>query len=231
MKIKNEIQAFKWNAQYMQAPSAEGSAIVKRSWWKRWEGLEPPDCSIIIQSWDTAFTAKTRSDYSACTTWGVFNTGGTGGRSTANLILLDAYRDRLEFTELKEMAYLKYIRYNPDSLVIETRAAGWPLIHELRERGIPNISDYTPSRGEDKTVRVNAVSDMFASGIVWAPDQPWAEDVIEEFSDFPTGESDDLLDSATQALMRFRQGGFLRLASDYYDDENDFVPIDASGYY
>jgi predicted phage terminase large subunit-like protein len=231
LAIKNEISPFRWNAQYMQRPSSSEMSLVKKEWWQLWDKEEPPDCTYIIQSWDTAFTKNTRSDYSACTTWGVFYTTSSAGaqrRSTANLILLDAYKGRLEFPDLKNMAYQKYMQYTPDTLVIETRAAGWPLIHELRERGLL-VSDYTPSRGEDKFVRVNAVTDMFASGIIWAPDTAWAAEVKEEFADFP-GDHDDLLDSSTQALIKFRQGGLIRLATDFYD-EDDFQEIDASGYY
>ncbi len=224
LAIKAEIAGFRWNAQYMQDPTSDETAIVKRGWWKKWEKEEPPECYYIIQSWDTAFTKKTRSDYSACTTWGVFKIG-----RVANLILLDAYRDRIEFPDLKEMAHLKYEQYKPDTLIIETRAAGWSLIQELRERGI-YASDYTPSRGDDKYVRINAVADMFKSGVIWAPDKAWAEDVIEEFSDFGEGaEHDDYVDSSTQALARFRQGGFIRLPTDYEDDSY-FEPINAAYY-
>jgi predicted phage terminase large subunit-like protein len=231
LAIKNEIAPFRWNAQYMQDPTSSAAAIIKREWWRKWERPEPPECNFIIQSWDTAFTKNTRSDYSACTTWGVFHhhSHADSRKSTANLILLDAYKGRLEFPELKEMAFKKYTQYDPDMLVIETRASGWPLIFELRERGIL-VSDYTPSRGEDKYVRINAVSDMFASGIVWYPtDMQFAAEVIDEFADFP-GEHDDLVDSTTQALIKFRQGGLIRLASDFMDDD-DFHPVDASGYY
>jgi predicted phage terminase large subunit-like protein len=228
MKIKNEISLFRWNAQYMQQPSSSGTASVKREWWKTWEEKDPPQCEFIIQSWDTAFTKNTRSDFSACTTWGVFYTGRAQGRSVANLILLDSFKDRLEFPDLKQKAWEKYMQYEPDRLIIETRAAGWPLIHELRERGLI-ITDYTPSRGEDKYVRVNAVSDIFRQGLVWAPDQPFAEQVIEEFADFP-GENDDLVDSSTQALINFRQGGLLALPTDFEDDEDYFTPIRAAYY-
>ena len=229
LKIKAEIQPFRWNAQYMQSPTSESAAIVKRGWWKKWLEDDPPDCEFVIQSWDTAFTKKTRSDHSACTTWGVFYVGGSNQKKVANLILLDAYMARLEFPDLKEMAFQKYMQFQPDSLVIESRAAGWPLIYELRERGI-QVTDYTPSRGEDKNVRVNSVADVFASGIVWYPDKDWAEDVIEQFSDFPNGESDDLVDSSTQAIIRFRQGRFLALKTDYYNDEEEFVPRRADYY-
>ena len=213
----------------MQSPTSESAAIVKRGWWKKWLEDDPPDCEFVIQSWDTAFTKKTRSDHSACTTWGVFYVGGSNQKKVANLILLDAYMARLEFPDLKEMAFQKYMQFQPDSLVIESRAAGWPLIYELRERGI-QVTDYTPSRGEDKNVRVNSVADVFASGIVWYPDKDWAEDVIEQFSDFPNGESDDLVDSSTQAIIRFRQGRFLALKTDYYNDEEEFVPRRAAYY-
>ena len=223
LKIKAEIQPFRWNAQYMQSPTSEESAIVKRSWWKRWKEEKPPECTYIIQSWDTAFTKKTRSDYSACTTWGVFYIG-----RVANLILLDAHRERMEFPELKEKAYQLWKQYDPDSLVIETRAAGWPLIYELRERGV-YPTDYSPSRGEDKFVRVNACSDMFKAGVIWVPELEFADDVIEEFSDFPSGENDDLVDSSTQALMRFRQGGFIPLESDEFGT-TVHTPINANYY-
>jgi len=232
LAIKNEISPFRWNAQYMQRPSSSEMALVKGDWWKTWDKPDPPECNFIIQSWDTAFTKGTRSDYSACTTWGVFyptSSVRAQQRAVANLILLDAYKGRLEFPELKDMAYEKYMQYTPDMLVIETRAAGWPLIHELRERGLL-VTDYTPSAGEDKFVRVNAVTDMFRSGIVWAPPTQFAEQVKEEFADFP-GEHDDLLDSSTQALIKFRRGGLIRLQTDFYDDDDDFQPIDASGYY
>ena len=79
--------------------------------------------------------------------------------------------------------------------------------------GIP-VSEFTPSRGNDKVARVNAVSDLFSSGVVWTPETRWAEEVVEEFASFPNAEHDDLVDSSTQALLRFRQGGFISIDSD-----------------
>jgi len=136
----------------------------------------------------------------------------------ANIILLDAFKDRMEFPELKNVAHKSYKEWEPDACIVEAKAAGAPLIFELRQMGIP-VSDYTPSRGNDKIARVNAVSDLFASGVVWAPATNWAEQVIEEFAAFPVGEHDDLVDSSTQALLRFRQGGFVRVPSDEEEEE------------
>ena len=217
--LRSELPAPKWQAQYQQDPSSEESALVKREWWQKWEDERPPQCEFIIQSWDTAFLKTQRADYSACTTWGVFYHPDEQGVTQPNIILLDAFKDRLEFPELKKCAFEFYNEFEPDACIVEAKAAGTPLIFELRAMGIP-VSEYTPSRGNDKISRVNAVSDLFASGIVWCPETRFAEEVIEEFASFPAGEHDDLVDSSTQALLRFRQGGFLRLGSD--EDEEPF---------
>ena len=216
--LRAELPTSKWSAQYQQDPTSEEGALIKREWWKTWEGLEPPECEFVIQSWDTAFLKTQRADYSACTTWGVFyRENKDDGKIAPNLILLDAHKERLEFPDLKRRALEKYKAYSPDAFIVEAKAAGQPLIFELRALGIP-VSEYTPSRGNDKISRVNAVSDLFASGIVWCPQTRWAEDVIEEFAGFPNMEHDDLVDSTTQALLRFRQGGFVPLYSDEEDE-------------
>ena len=222
--LKAELPLSKWSAQYQQDPSSEEGAIIKREWWREWEQKDPPQCDFVIQSWDTAFLAKETADYSACTTWGVF----TNNDGEANIILLDALQERLEFPNLKIRAYQMYKEYDPDAFIVEAKAAGTPLIFELRQMGIP-VGEYTPSRGHDKIARVNAVSDLFSSGHVWAPKTRWAELVIEEFASFPLGDHDDLVDSSTQALLRFRRGGFISIESD--EPMDDFLPMRKADYY
>jgi len=220
--IRDELPISKWVAQYQQTPTAEEGALVKRNWWKRWPYKEPPQVEFVIQSWDTAFTKTERSDYSACTTWGVFNHEHEDtGKFLPNVILLDAFRERLEFPALKNEALAHHKKWSPEAFIVEKSAAGAPLIQELRHMGIP-VGEFTPTRGNDKIARVNAVSDLFSSGVVWAPETRWAEEVIEEFAEFPAGEHDDYVDSATQALMRYREGGFVRTPS---DEEDDMVPV------
>jgi predicted phage terminase large subunit-like protein len=213
--LKAELPHSKWMAQYQQDPTSDVSAIIKREWWQIWEDERPPRCEFIIQSWDTAFLKHERADYSACTTWGVFY--NNEDENDANIILLDAFKKRMEFPELKETAYECYTEWEPDSLIIEAKAAGAPLVFELRARGIP-VQEFTPSRGNDKIARLNAVADIFASGKVWVPNTNWAEELVEEVASFPSGEHDDMVDSMTQALLRFRRGGFIRLDSDYKDE-------------
>ena len=217
--LKTELPVSKWNAQYMQTPTSEEGAMVKRDWWQIWEKEDPPRCEFIIQSWDTAFTKNERSDYSACTTWGVFYLNEN--TDDPNIILLDALKQRLEFPELKAKALEMYKEWEPDAFIVEAKAAGSPLIFELRRMGIP-VSEFTPTRGNDKIARMNSVTDLFSSGKVWAPPRRWAEEVIEEMAAFPNSEHDDLVDSSTQALIRYRKGGFISLPSDEPDEPIHF---------
>ena len=228
LKLRNELPLAKWQAQYQQDPTSEEGALVKREWWKVWEGERPPPCEFIIQSWDTAFTKNERSDYSACTTWGVFYINENP--NDANIILLDALKERLEFPELKKRAMDMYTEWEPDACVVEAKASGAPLVFELRRMGIP-VQEYTPTRGNDKISRVNSVADMFASGKVWAPRKRWAEEVIEELAAFPNSDHDDLVDSTTQALIRFRKGGFIRLDTDEEEDIKYFKSKRKAAYY
>ena len=217
--LKNELPNSKWMAQYQQNPTSEVSAIVKREWWQIWEEENPPACDFVLMSWDTAFEKTQRADYSACTTWGVFYKDGPDGIPQANIILLNAFRDRLEFPELKREAISQYRSWEPDSVIIEKKASGAPLIYEMRAMGIP-VQEFTPSRGNDKISRLNSVSDLFASGLVWVPNLRWAEEVVEEVASFPAGEHDDYVDSTSLALMRFRKGGYVRTPLDEEDTQN-----------
>ena len=206
-----------WNAQYMQNPVSEEGALIKREWWKVWDKEDPPVCDFTIMSLDAAQEANNRSDYNALTTWGVFFNDETNNFA---IILLNSIKKRLEYPELKKLVLAEYKEWQPDAFMVEKKSNGSALYQEFRRMGIP-VGEFTPGKGQDKIARVNAVSDLFASGIVWAPDRRWAKDVIEECNDFPSGTNDDLVDSTTLALLRFRQGGFLRLPSD--EPEDDFL--------
>ena len=227
LSAKSSMDPKYWNAQYMQQPTSDNSAIIARKNWRIWESDTPPDCEYIIQSWDTAHETKTTSDYSACTTWGVFYNEEENSR--AQVILLDAFKDRMAFPELKTIAMKHWKEWEPDAFIVEKKAAGGPLIQELRNMGIP-VQEFTPSRGNDKMVRVNAVADMFTSGLVWAPDTRWAREVIEEVASFPVGENDDYVDTTTQALLRVRQGGFIRVDMDE-PEEPQFFKRRVAAYY
>ena len=218
-KVKATLPVAKWNAQWMQNPTSEEGALIKREWWRKWKSDTIPPLYHVIQSYDTAFMKKETADFSAITTWGVFYPSEDSG---ANLILLDAIKGRYEFPELRRKALEQYKYWQPESVLIEAKASGLPLTYELRKMDIP-VMNFTPSKGNDKHVRVNSVAPLFESGMIWAPEFKFAEDVIEECAAFPFGDHDDLVDSMTQAVMRFRQGGFVTHPEDYVEPKRELI--------
>ena len=228
--LREELPNSKWMAQYQQNPVSESSAIIKRDWWRTWESDTPPQCDFILMSWDTAFEKTQRADYSALTTWGVFHQPDDTGTVQTNIILLNAFRERMEFPRLKQAALNHYKDWKPDSIIIEKKASGAPLIYEMRAMGIP-VQEFTPNKGNDKISRLNAVADLFASGRVWAPNTHWAEEVIEEVASFPSGEHDDYVDATSLALSRLRLGGFVSTELDEPEPVRQFKSLKHRGYY
>lgn len=221
-QIRNTLAPHLWAAQYMQNPTTAEGALIKKEWWQHWPEEDPPPCEYTIMSLDAAQEAHNRADYNAVTMWGVFYRENDDGIPVANIILLNAWKQRMEFPELKNTMIEEYNTWEPDTFIVEKKSNGAALYQELRATGIP-VSEFTPSKGNDKIARVNAVATLFESGLVWAPkDRRWAQEVIEECSDFPNGEHDDYVDSCTQALRRFRDGGFIRLPTDYDDEVREF---------
>jgi predicted phage terminase large subunit-like protein len=213
LKVKAALSVSKWNAQWQQDPTSEETAVIKREWWQEWDEEDIPNLDYIIQSYDTAYSKKETADYSAITTWGVFQPHNNGDE---HLILLDAKRGRWNFPELKQIALEENEYWEPDLMLIEAKASGTPLADEMRLQNLP-VATFAPGRkrgggGMDKTTRMHMVSPIFESEKVWYPaGEKFADEVIEEVASFPNGEHDDFCDSMTMALMRFRQGGFISL--------------------
>jgi predicted phage terminase large subunit-like protein len=230
LKVKASLSPGKWNAQWQQDPTSDDIAMVKREWWQLWEREDTPRLDYIIQSYDTAYSKKETADYSAITTWGVFEPKENGEQ---HLILLDAKKGRWNFPELKEIAVEQNEYWEPDMMLIEAKASGSSLADELRLINLP-VTTYSPGRrkgggGMDKTTRMHMVSPIFESGKVWYPDERFADEVIEEVASFPNGDHDDYCDSMTMALMRFRQGGFISLQGE--EIAEDWFPRRAREYY
>ncbi len=216
MRTKASMPTFQWNAQYQQTPTAEEAALVKREWWQVWEQESPPSCEYIIMSLDAAAEKHNRADYTALTTWGVFLYEET---NNYNIVLLNSIKKRMEFPELKDMAMEEYNEWQPDAFIVEKKSAGTAIYQEMRRMGLP-VQEYTPHRGTgDKLARLNSVADIIASGMAWVPSTRWADELVEEIAGFPFMSNDDLVDSTVMALLRFRQGGFIRLPTDEWEDE------------
>lgn len=226
-RTKASMPVFQWNAQYQQQPTAEEAALIKREWWQIWEKDDPPTCEYIIMSLDAAAETHNRADFTAITTWGVFLNEETGAH---NIILLNSIKERMEFPELKRVAMDSYDEWEPDAFIVEKKSAGTALYQEMRRMGIP-VQEFTPHRGSgDKLARLNSVADIVASEICWVPETRWAEEVVEEIAGFPFMSHDDLVDATVMALMRFRNGGFIRLPTDE-PEEMQYFKQRRGGYY
>ena len=218
LAVKASLSPQKWQAQWQQQPTNDEGAILKRDWWQVWPSDEAPPVEYIIQSYDTAYSKKETADFSVITTWGVFYPDQDSG---PNIILLDVTRGRWDFPELKRIAKENYDQWKPDNVLIEAKATGITLQQELRRMGIP-VTMYSPGgrrSGQDKVSRAHSVAPILESGMVWAPDTDWAEELVEECAAFPNGDNDDMVDSTTQALNRFRAGNFISLGTDLLEDE------------
>jgi predicted phage terminase large subunit-like protein len=219
-KVKENIGMMRWNAQYMQQPTSVEQAMVKPSDWIPWtepgETKPPPRCSFIVQSWDTAHSAKKHANPSACTTWGV-----TEVENRPALVLLHAWQDRVEFPELKLRAKELYKEWKPDYVIIESQASGRPLMAEMRVAGVP-VVEFKAQSGVDKITRVNAVTDLFKAGFVRYVPSSDTNQVISQLAEFPAGSADDLVDSTTAALdLLKRQINDYRRKEATEDDDED----------
>lgn len=251
-KLREVLPKWQWHAQYMQHPVGKGVSTIRTEWWRNWDhrypdghpragDLIPPSCTFKIQVWDTSYGKNSLSDYSACTTWGVFTervvdpiTGAN--RDENRLILIDAVRGRWEFPELKDNCRQQIHLHKPDVCLVEAKVTGISLIQEMARSGI-YLKPVNPDRGpvqHDLRTRLSEVADIFRKGMVFAPlDELWAKEVVDETAQVPFGENDDFAATVWMAVRRFRQAGFIRLPDDPNVDEDgpDSGTIRPQGYY
>ena len=231
--LKRNLPAQRWQAQYQQNPVSADASVVKAEWWQRWD-RRPPRCTFVVSAWDTSFGESKRADPSANTLWGLFAPNKEPGMpKTApsfGIILLDAFEGRLPFPDLKRKVFELYRQHKPDCLSIEAKTAGAPLIQELTRMGLPVWRDGSAHSGNDKLTRLNGVSDLFRSGLVYyLPSVVLAPDVMNQFASYPDTEHDDLMDTGIQALERFRAGGWVEMESDWTADPEDDPDLVVSG--
>lgn len=230
---KSDLGSYRYASQYQQRPAPEEGGILKKSYFQWWKSVKIPEIEHIIQSWDTGLETKDINSYSACTTWGIFR----DQHNIRNVILLSAWRGRVEYPTLRRYAQRLYNdyrdrlegdieltpnnRYVPDVVLVEAKVSGIPLIHDLRDAGIDAIR-FNPNKYGNKTDRVKLISHFFENGRVWVPAQPshydrllpFADEFVEACAMFPNGDSRDYVDSMSQAMIRFWKSGFIKNTQD-----------------
>ena len=214
--LEKSLGSYASAGQLQQRPMPKGGGILKAEWWVPWEKEDLPDIEYIIQSWDTAFSTKEKTSYSARTTWGVFRRHGQ-----VNAIVLDMWYDRVTYPELRAIAQEAYYEYEPDAVLIEKKASGQSLLQDLRMAGIPVIP-YSPDR--DKEARAHAASALLEDGRIFFPyDKKWSKNLIDICAAFPAGDNDDIVDTCTQAWLRLRKGWFVTHSADYDEDDGELT--------
>lgn len=223
-RYKRELGSYGYAGQFQQRPVPLEGGIIKKVWFKKWVMPTYPQFEHIMLSCDPAISDSPTASYSAVTTWGVF----LDDNDIYNVILLSMWRDRVGFPELRqrlirmskdykdtgEHKNLYPAVYKVDSILIEAKATGDPLIRELRLAGIPALG-YQPKG--DKESRVQRIAHLIENGLIWLPTnmkdkdklEPWADEFLEAVASFPNAESRDLVDSMTQAFSKLRDSNML----------------------
>jgi predicted phage terminase large subunit-like protein len=195
--MRRRIGLYNFSSQYQQRPIPISGNLVKREW-LRFYGADdqPRRFARIVQSWDTAAKTSELNDYSVCTTWGL---------DKDNFYLVDVFRKRLNYPDLKRAIVSQADIFDANQIVIEDKSSGTQLIQDLYNDRVRNVVEYKPPPGADKVMRLHACSDRFENGRVLLPrNAPWLDEYILELIGFPGTKHDDQVDSTTQALDYLR---------------------------
>ncbi|MCU1246996.1 MAG: Phage uncharacterized protein-like protein, partial [Edaphobacter sp.] len=201
---------YNFAGQYQQSPAPLGGGLIKANWFQFFQwGEEPREFDLILQSWDTANKSNELSDYSVGTTW---------GKKDTELYLLDVFRFRLDYPDLKRAVYDYARQYEPRNVLIEDKASGTQLIQELRRDGMYGVTRYEPKM--DKIMRLHSVTSTIENGFVYLPvEADWLADYLHELTTFPNGKYDDQSDSTSQALDWIRNRYPCYGLAKYYEQE------------
>jgi predicted phage terminase large subunit-like protein len=196
--MRRRIGHYNFSSQYQQRPIPISGNLVKREWLCFYDSDGAPRRYLrVVQSWDTAAKTSELNDFSVCTTWGV---------DRDNYYLIDVFRKRLNYPDLKRAVAAHANRFDAGQIVIEDKSSGIQLIQDLRNEGVRKVVEYKPPPGADKVMRLHACSDRFENGRVFLPrNAPWLDEYVTELVGFPGTKHDDQVDSTTQALDHLRE--------------------------
>lgn len=234
-QLSSELTEKAFEAQIQQNPSIESGNIIKAHHWRKWEEPELPPCQMVIQVYDTAYEEDEEADFSARTTWGIFEweeelnpnkpwSAAYKGQRRLCAILLERMNERLAFPDLRKAAIESYKQWKPDRVIIEKKASGHSLYQELYRADLP-VRRFKVT--DSKFVRAHAASLVFERGCIFYVDRRWSSEVIDQCSQFPSGEHDDLVDTVTMACLWLRKRWNAEYIDEEEDDSNIMAGIDA----
>jgi predicted phage terminase large subunit-like protein len=204
LNIKQIGGAYNFASQYQQNPTPVSGSMVKTEWLRYYDVDGPhPDFTYKLQSWDTANKSGDLNDFSVCTTWGYRD---------KHYYLLDVFRARLNYPNLKRKVVQLAELHDPRIIAIEDKASGTQLIQDLQSDGHYRVKAYAPLPGTDKVMRLYSQTAKFENGNVLLPSRaPWLKDYVHELTMFPGVKFDDQVDSTTQALDHMSIGKILSI--------------------
>lgn len=192
-RLKTELGSAMFSAQYLQEPIPEGGNMLKPEWLLEYD-LPPVRQSgdFIVQSWDTAMKVSETSNYSVCMTFLV--------RNSNEYYLLDVFREKLEFPELRSQVRTHALKFKADAVLIEDKASGTSLIQYAKRDGVQGVIGVQPE-ADKKTRMYNQTPKLEARSLIIPRSASWRADLLTEYRTFPYGRNDDQIDSLSQFLI------------------------------
>jgi predicted phage terminase large subunit-like protein len=229
-RLETRLGPFRSAGQLQQRPEPAGGGIIKRDWWKLWDRESYPPMDFVLACLDTAYTEDTMNDPSGMIIWGIFS-GDVKAQTTRivgpdgemlrpdptysefapNVMCMYGWDAHLELHELVKKVAETCIRMKVDLLVIENKASGISVAQEIRRlysRERFGVKLFDP-KSQDKTARLYSVQHLFAEGVIYAPDRPWAERIMTQVGQFPKGKNDEFVDLTSMGLRELRDMGLL----------------------
>jgi predicted phage terminase large subunit-like protein len=191
-RLKEQMGVLKFSAQYQQRPvPAEGNCIQRH--WLRFVDRPPDQRDRVVQSWDVAMMTGEGNDYSVCTTWVMLG---------SDYYLIDVFRNRLSYPDLRRKVAALADRYGPEIILIENAGPGMSLLQDLRRDPPPGMPYPIGQKPEgSKHERMEAQSAQIEAGHVHLlKEAAWLATFLLEILAFPLGGHDDQVDSVSQFL-------------------------------
>lgn len=196
---KKETLSRSWSSLYQGDPVPTEGNVLDPEWLKSFKVIPPLEETILVQSWDLAFSGDSTSDFTVGQVWGIYN-----GR----FYLIDQVRGQWNFPQAVAQFKLLSEKWpTARGKLVEAKANGQALIDSLKAEGVVGLIPINPKAS--KVARVNAVAPLLEAGDVFIREganpalglAEIATDLEREIARFPFGKNDDQVDAMSQFLL------------------------------